>query len=77
MPTAYRPMCELNHTRPVDMRLSDGRVVTGWLFQGIPNEPRSYWTQDFGRSSSRIDPEGWREPVETGSSACSARRLAA
>ncbi|CAA2142798.1 hypothetical protein [Hyphomicrobium sp. ghe19] len=77
MSVEFRPMAELKHTNPVDMRLADGRVVTGWLFQGIPNEPRSYWTHDFGRGSSRIYPEAWREPQSTGDADCSSRRLAA
>jgi hypothetical protein len=77
MPVDFRPMAELNHTNPVDMLLDDGRVVTGWLFQGVPNVPRSYWTRDDGRGSRMIEPTGWREPPSTGERECSARRLAA
>jgi hypothetical protein len=73
----FRPMHELNHTNPVDMRLRDGSIVTGWLFQGVPNIARSYWTRDFGRGSHMIEPTGWREPQSTGDSDCSSRRLAA
>lgn len=77
MPTRFRPMAELDHTNPVDMRLKDGSIVTGWLFQGMPGVVRSYWTRDFGRGSHMINPEAWREPASTGDGECSARRLAA
>ena len=73
----FRPMHELNHTNPVDMRLHDGSIVTGWLFVGSPSPLRSYWTRDLGRGGHRIEQTGWREPQSTGDADCSSRRLAA
>lgn len=75
MPGKFRPMAELNHTNPVDMLLPGGKVVTGWLFQGVT--PRGYWTRDLGRGSTPIEPEGWREPAPVATGDCSARMLAA
>lgn len=75
--SAFRSMTELHHTDPVDMLLGDGRVVTGWLFCGMPNTPRSYWTNNERGSSLMIEPVGWREPPCVGDASCAARKAAA
>lgn len=62
-PYHFRPMCELTEEcRHVEMALRDtGEVVMGWLFCGVPGEPRTFWMHAEGRSA-RIDPIGWRHP---------------
>lgn len=58
-PAGYRPMDELTaEGREVDMVLTTGEVVRGWLFCGNPRAPRTFWMQGT-RGSQCIEPIGW------------------
>lgn len=60
-PYQFRPMDELrDEGRKVEIAKADGQVVIGWLFCGMPNVARSFWTNGK-RGSESIEAIGWRE----------------